>query len=108
MEAMAMERLVIAPNISGVPEVVTNGANGFLYDPNSMDDFLDKLQMVMRGGPSMNKVRLAARRRIISRFNSTTNLADFASRFLEVLATPQTAKNHTETDLHENPVLQQI
>jgi len=108
MEAMAMERLVIAPNISGVPEVVTNGANGFLYDPNSMDDFLDKLQMVMRGGPSMNKVRLAARRRIISRFNSTINLADFASRFLEVLATPQTAKNHTETDLHENPVLQQI
>src|SRR5215813_4629210 len=39
MEAMAMERVVLAPAITGIPELVTSGETGFLYRPGSMDDF---------------------------------------------------------------------
>jgi len=43
MEAMAMERIVLAPDITGIPELITHGETGFLYEPGSMDDFLAKL-----------------------------------------------------------------
>ena len=108
MEAMAMERLVIAPRISGIPELVTDGENGFLYDPNSMDDFLDKLQAVVRCSPFMENVRGAARRQIVSNFNARINLADFASRFLRRLEIPRRLQGLAESDPHENLVLQQI
>ncbi len=108
MEAMAMERLVIAPGISGIPEVVTDGENGFLYRPNSMDDFLDKLQMVIRCGAFMDDVRHAGRRQIVSNFNARINLADFAARFLQRVEIPSPVPGPTKADSHENPVLQQI
>ena len=108
MEAMAMERLVVAPRISGIPELIIDGENGFLYGPNSMDDFLDKLQTVMRCAPFMENVRRAARRQIVSNFNSRINLADFASRFLQRLEIPRPPQARPEADPHENPVLQQI
>lgn len=107
MEAMAMEKLVIAPRISGIPEIVIDGENGFLYDADSMDDFLGKLQIMLRCGPLMDSMRRAARRQIVSNFNANLNLADFASRFLQRLETPQ-PQDLTEADPHENPVLQQI
>ena len=108
MEAMAMERLVVAPRISGIPELVTDGENGFLYDPNSMDDFLDKLQTVIRCAQFMENVRCAARQQIVSNFNSRMNLADFAIRFLQRLEILRPLEGRAEADPHENPVLQQI
>ena len=108
MEAMAMERLVIAPRISGIPELITDGENGFVYDPNFMDDFLDELQTVIRCAPFMENARRAARRQIVSNFNARMNLATFASRFLQRLEMPRQPQGCSEGDPHENPVLQQI
>jgi glycosyltransferase involved in cell wall biosynthesis len=102
-----MERIVIAPRISGIPEIVIDNENGFLYEANSMDDFLDKLRMVMRCASYMDGIRHAARRQILSHFNARINLSDFAFRFLQQIASPQT-QAVSETDLHENPILQQI
>jgi glycosyltransferase involved in cell wall biosynthesis len=102
-----MEKLVIAPRISGIPEIVIDGENGFLYDADSMDDFLGKLRIIMRCAPLMDNVRRAARRQIVSNFNANLNLADFALRFLQRLEIPR-PQDLTEADPHENPVLQQI
>src|SRR5439155_24138899 len=107
MAAMAMEKLVIAPRISGIPEIVIDGENGFLYALDSMDDFLGKLQIMMRCAPLMDNVRRAARQQIVSNFNAIINLADFASLFLQRLEMRR-PQDLTETDPHENPVLQQI
>src|SRR5438270_2138982 len=43
MEAMAMERVVLAPAITGIPELIADSQAGFLYQQNSLPDFLDKL-----------------------------------------------------------------
>jgi glycosyltransferase involved in cell wall biosynthesis len=107
MEAMAMERIVIAPRMSGIPEIVIDGENGFLYSANSMDDFLDKLRMVMRCVSYMDGIRRAARRRIVSHFNAGINMPDFAARFLQEIALPP-PQVLSEINIHENPVLQQI
>src|SRR5258708_374549 len=61
MEAMAMERIVLAPKITGIPELVTHGINGFLYTPNSVKDFLAKLQLIRSAAEPLETVRQAAR-----------------------------------------------
>jgi colanic acid/amylovoran biosynthesis glycosyltransferase len=109
MEAMAMERIVLAPEITGIPELVLFGKTGFLYQPSSMEDFLTQLQLVLHAGRLMSKMRCAARQHVERHFNAHTNLAQFARTFLDrarigVAHGAVTVAGGT----HEDPVLQQI
>ena len=109
MEAMAMERVVIAPAITGIPELVWHGKTGFLYQPGSMEELLIQLQLVAHGGQFLNKMAQAARAHVLRHFNSRTNLARFADAFLgSVLRESQPANADVQQQAHENPVLQQI
>ena len=44
VEAMAMEIPVVSTNVSGVPELVEDGHNGFLVPPRSPDALADRMQ----------------------------------------------------------------
>jgi colanic acid/amylovoran biosynthesis glycosyltransferase len=109
MEAMAMERIVLAPEITGIPELVTHAKTGFLYQPNSMEDFLAQLQLIRAAGQSLDAVRRAARRQVDLYFNSRVNLAGFAECFLKHAGGfDPSALALTRKETHENPVLQQV
>ena len=109
MEAMAMEGVVVAPGITGIPELVTDGRTGFLYPPNSIDDFLAKLQLIRATGQSLGPMRQAARRHVDLYFNSRVNLAGFAECFLKHVGEfGQSALELARKESHENPVLQQV
>lgn len=109
MEAMAMQRTVIAPAITGIPELVAHGKTGFLYEPDSMEDLLIQLQIVFHGGRLMNKLKEAAREHVLQHFNSRINLQRFAKTLLcEIEAGPPEQRPATREQARENPVLQQI
>jgi len=109
MEAMAMECVVIAPAITGIPELVLHGKTGFLYQPGSMEDLLIQLRTVLHGGRLLNKMKRAAREHVLRNFNSHTNLSRLAKTFLSRVETePQAASAAVQEQAHENPVLQQI
>ena len=109
MEAMAMQKLVLAPAITGIPELITDGQTGFLYQPGSIGDFLNKLQLLLGRGSILAHIGQAARKTIQREFNSAVNLSAFSEAFLNrlqarsVVCVPPTA-----SETHENPVLQQI
>ena len=105
MEAMAMERVVLAPAITGIPELISGGKTGFLYMPNSMEDFLAKLALIRIAGSSLRPLRQAARRQVELRFNGRRNLAAFTKDFLEHASGTEAA---TGTNKYADPVLQQI
>ena len=110
MEAMAMERVVLAPNITGIPELVTDGKTGFLYTPDSMGDFLSKLLAIRTAGPILDAMRHAARRKVEIQFNASANLSAFAQCFLKNARAidPDFESNARRKEAHENPVLQQV
>jgi glycosyltransferase involved in cell wall biosynthesis len=109
MEAMSMERLVLAPDITGIPELVKDGKMGFLYEPNSMEDFLHKLQFILHVGPSLKGIRQAARRQVERDFNRSLNLEAFAHDFLERVGTIQEpALIPGARGADEDSVLQQV
>lgn len=46
MEAMARRKIVLAPAITGIPELVIAGKTGFLYAPGSLEDFVARLLFI--------------------------------------------------------------
>lgn len=109
MEAMAMERVVVAPNITGIPELVIQGKTGFLYRPNSIEDFIVQLNLALHSARLSRAMGIAARQYVRDHFNGPKNTAIFAEQFLGRvrpgrLETVPPAAHET----NENPVLQQI
>jgi colanic acid/amylovoran biosynthesis glycosyltransferase len=127
MEAMARGKVVLAPAITGIPELIA-GKSGFLYEPGSLDDFVARLLFidsqlihssiraqacashsprtaprgVLSASSHLDWVRHAARVQVRHNFNRRRNLESFADLFLR-LSTAQ-----TESTVHENFVLQQV
>ncbi len=108
MEAMARGRIVLAPAITGIPELVIPGKTGFLYQPGQLEDFVQRilfLQTLMRDtghepGNRVDWIRLAARAYVRNNFCRETNLTHFGY-FFRRLAAPR-----DWSVVHENSVLQ--
>jgi len=123
MEAMARGAIVLAPAITGIPELVFAGKTGFLYEPGSLEGFVDRLLFIrsLMDGPGLPRVRAgeasaaersaawqldwvrhAARVHVRNNFNRKDNLESFGDLFMQRIAP------RTESHPDENFVLQQI
>lgn len=108
MEAMAREKIVLAPAITGIPELVIPGKTGFLYEPGSLDDLAARLfsiyALMHREYGLLNRLSWichAARWQVLHNFHRKKNLEHFVDRFLELAARDWNPP-------HANHVLQQI
>lgn len=129
MEAMAREKIVLAPAITGIPELVIAGKTGFLYAPGVVKDFVEKILSLQRlaasenfyAGSRLEWIRQAARVQVLHNFNRQTNLTRFADRFVQRVMSNKSADesagddfdnqdfpNHDWSPPDENLVLQQI
>ncbi len=61
LEAMAAGCPVVAANRGGIPDIVTNGKNGWLYDPADADGFLTATRNLLGQKEHHQQMRLAAR-----------------------------------------------
>jgi glycosyltransferase involved in cell wall biosynthesis len=105
MEAMARGKPVLAPAITGIPELVLDGKNGFLYIPGSLEDFVARIESVYRYQSALGPLGLAAREHVLQHFNRDKNLAAFCSLFLTHISPTQISRI-VEHHSHENPILQ--
>ena len=83
MEAMAHGRVVLAPAITGIPELVIDGKTGFLYRPGVLEDFVGQAEHILRSREGLNALRKAARNHVEEHFNRRRNLERFANHFLQ-------------------------
>jgi colanic acid/amylovoran biosynthesis glycosyltransferase len=117
MEAMARGRVVLAPAITGIPELVIEGKTGFLYRAGSLDDFVARLLFIqslllpdlrdlrpriLSTARRLDRVRYAARMQVRHNFDRRKNLESFGDLFIRRIAAQAGCLPH------ENPVLQQI
>jgi colanic acid/amylovoran biosynthesis glycosyltransferase len=100
MEAMAHEKLVLAPAITGIPELVEHQQTGFLYQPGSLRDFVSAVSWIQANKTSTAGIQHAAAASIAVIYNRQRNLRAFAEEFLARIPQP-------EADL-AHPVLQQV
>ena len=103
MEAMARGKTVLAPSISGIPELVMDGPSGFLFREGSIDDFLHQVEKIRTSSPAiLRNISAAARKTISQSFDRNNNQTAFVDLLL------QQTTSTTQSDPHENFVLQQI
>lgn len=110
MEAMASGTIVLAPAITGIPELVVPGKSGFLYKAGDLEDFVQRilsLEVMLSSNRDasaevLNRIRRAARQVLLEDFDHQKNLCHFADRFLQLLAPSD------RSTPHEDPILQQV
>ncbi len=102
MEAMAHSKTVLAPAITGIPELVKDGETGFLYRAGSLEDFVGKIETIHNSHSALPRLRRAARQHVLEHFDREKNLAALADLLISRIT-----RNERQNS-HENPVLQQI
>lgn len=121
MEAMARGKIVLAPAITGIPELVIAGKTGFLYEPGSVGDFVAHLLLInslieaqhrWKEPHASSSVRLAsgqldriahsAQLHVQHSFNRSKNLEIVGDLFVARISA------ETESRPNENFVLQQV
>jgi colanic acid/amylovoran biosynthesis glycosyltransferase len=102
MEAMARRKVVLAPNITGIPELVLDGKTGFLYRAGALDDFVSRVEMIHKSRSALAPILSAAQQHVSQYFDRDKNLAAFGDLFLARMS------GRAQSDFHENPILQQI
>jgi glycosyltransferase involved in cell wall biosynthesis len=105
MEAMVRGIPVLAPTITGIPELVLDGKNGFLYRPGSLEDFVARVELVHRSESALGPLGRAARQHVLQHFNRERNLAAFCDLILSHIS-PPSIRPTTEHPSYENSLLQ--
>jgi glycosyltransferase involved in cell wall biosynthesis len=97
MEAMTHSTPVLAPRITGIPELVIDGRTGFLYHPGSIHDFVARVELVKDSIRALGPLRRSARQWVSIHFNRSSNTHIFSDTLLQRLA---------HEAAHADPVLQ--
>ena len=100
MEAMAHEKIVLAPAITGIPELVEHGRTGFLYEPGSLDEFVGRVLWIFDYQATLASVQRAAAARISAEYDRRRNLRQFADDLLSRIVESKTE--------YESSLLQQV
>ena len=102
MEAMARGKIVLAPAITGIPELIESGKTGFLYAAGDLEQFVWQVEQICKSGNALESIGRAARKHVLLNFEQQKNLAKFADVFVQKIA------NRKRSYANENLILQQI
>jgi glycosyltransferase involved in cell wall biosynthesis len=68
-EAMAMQKPVIASRVKGIEEVISDGENGFLANPENIEEWIVKMEQILRSEENAIHVGQNARQTVQKKFN---------------------------------------
>jgi colanic acid/amylovoran biosynthesis glycosyltransferase len=100
MEAMSHEKLVLAPAITGMPELIQHQRTGFLYQPGSLPDFVSAIRWIADHQSFLDGIRHAAAASIAASYDRKRNLTAFADHFMARISYPE--------DHYAHSLLQQV
>jgi glycosyltransferase involved in cell wall biosynthesis len=82
MEAISQGVPVIAPRVGGMSELIVDGLNGYLFDPDDFKDLLGKLTRVLSEPNELAKLKESTRNsRLPGKFSSVEMTASFEELF---------------------------
>ena len=69
IEAMAMQKPIVASNIGWAPEVIDDGLNGFLVHPTNHELYADTIVKVLENVDMQKELGIKARKKVIEKFS---------------------------------------
>ncbi len=89
MEAMSCELPVVTTNISGIPEIIRNGENGIMVNPEDAHAFADAMQKIHEDKLFAKRLSAAAKETVKAKFDGDVTANYLANLFAEVIYTEQ-------------------
>lgn len=80
LEAMACGLPVVATNVGGIPDLIENGINGFLFPPRSPNILADKVCVIMQNQSLREEMGRNGRQKVENQFTWT----HVANRFVQI------------------------
>jgi glycosyltransferase involved in cell wall biosynthesis len=87
LEAMAMERPVVATAVNGVPEIVDDGVTGRLVEPGDAEALSRAVLDTLASGERAQAMGKAGRRRVEACFTASRMVADTAALYRDLTLT---------------------
>lgn len=82
LEAMMHGKICLAPKVGGIPEIIIDGYNGFLFSPNNKLSFIDGINKLKTLKPSVrNNIKTNAIKTIKDKFSMKKCAFDYLSLF---------------------------
>ena len=85
LEAMACAKPVIATNSGGSPEMVADGATGYLFEPNDAPALAEKITVLLENNDRAKRMGWAGRERILEYFSIDKNISQTENIYLKLL-----------------------
>ena len=85
LEAMSLEKPVIASTVGGIPEIITSGENGILVPPGDPALLAEKTLDLLRDPQLMDHVRKQARMTIRTKFRMDQMISGFQQMYSRVI-----------------------
>jgi colanic acid/amylovoran biosynthesis glycosyltransferase len=85
MEAMAMQIPCVAPRITGVPELIEDGAEGLLFTVADVEDLSRKMRDLLESAELRMQIGKQARARVLRDYDMARNTERFAAVLREQL-----------------------
>jgi glycosyltransferase involved in cell wall biosynthesis len=87
LESWSHGRPVVAHAIGGLPELIREGVDGFLADPESVEDLAGKLDGLLSNPKQAESMGLAGRKHLEDYFSRSRWLKEITSVYDELLLT---------------------
>ncbi len=84
MEALAMEKAVVATRVGGIPDLINAGENGFLVEPNNPGILAQKIKELIQNKDLREKFGKASREWVSRNYEWNDGIKKFANLFLEL------------------------
>ena len=84
MEALAMEKAVVATRVGGIPDLIKDGENGFLAEPHNPAMLAKKVEELMENKELREKFGKVGREWVSKNYEWNQGIKKFASLFLEL------------------------
>lgn len=76
-EAMACEKVVLASNTGGTPEIISDRTDGFLFDVENMESLKTNLRFILTNLEQLQLVKTNARKKVSHNFNIVTMVKEY-------------------------------
>ncbi len=84
IESMAMGIPVIGTNSGGVPEIIDDGANGFLYEPNNHEQLAEGILKLLKSEELRNSFGKKAIKKVKNQFDFQKKVSEYEMLFREL------------------------
>ncbi len=92
-EAMAFEKIVVASDTGGTPEIITNMVDGFLFGAEQQDELHAKLHHILTNYNLLDDIKTTARKTVKRNFNILKMVEEY-NEVIKRLTTTKKLKNH--------------